>query len=201
MPRRTALIVPVPEAEPAVRELRAAHDSSAALGVPAHITLLSPFATVDRVDEEAVGATLAPFAAFDFTLDRVERFSQGVVWLHPEPSAPFASLTAAIVARWPEYPPYEGVHAEVIPHLTVSVPTPVVRNTVSRSPAVPCSDAPSPMPRARNTVSLPAAADPELLAAVDAALPIACRATEVRLLEETPGGRWMTRRTYVLGVA
>ena len=44
MPRRTALIVEVPEAEPAVGALRLEHDRSAARGVPAHITILFPFA-------------------------------------------------------------------------------------------------------------------------------------------------------------
>ena len=29
-------------------------------------------------------------------------------------------LTEAIVAEWPEHPPYEGVHETVIPHLTVA---------------------------------------------------------------------------------
>jgi len=120
MPRRTALIVPVPEAEPAVGKLRLAHDSSAAQGVPAHVTILFPFAPPDRVDEQAVGELLGPFRAFDFALDRVELFEDGTTWLRPEPSWPFVDLTAAVEERWPEYPPYEGAFDEVIPHLTVS---------------------------------------------------------------------------------
>jgi len=120
MPRRTALIVEVPEAEPAVGELRLEHDWSAARGVPAHITILFPFADADAVDEAALGQLFARFPAFDFTLDRVERFEDQVVWLHPEPSLRFVDLTAAVAERWPEYPPYEGAHDEPIPHLTVS---------------------------------------------------------------------------------
>jgi len=120
MPRRTALIVPVPEAEPAVGAIRLAHDGSAALGVPAHVTILFPFAPPDEVDEAALAALFARFRAFDFALDRVERFEDGLVWLAPRPSLPFADLTAAVWQRWPGYPPYEGVHDEVVPHLTVS---------------------------------------------------------------------------------
>jgi 2'-5' RNA ligase len=120
MPRRTALIVTVPEAEPAVGALRWEHDGSAPLGVPAHITILFPFAPPDEVDEEAVAELFARFRPFDFELDRVEGFEEGVVWLHPHPSAPFEDLIAAVWQRWPEYPPYEGLHDEVIPHLTVS---------------------------------------------------------------------------------
>jgi len=32
----------------------------------------------------------------------------------------FSDLTAAVWQRWPDHPPYEGVHDEAIPHLTVS---------------------------------------------------------------------------------
>ena len=120
MPRRTALIVEVPEAEPVVGELRLQHDRSAALGVPAHITILFPFADAAAVDEDALAQLFGRFPAFDFTLDRVERFDTGVVWLHPEPSFRFVDLTAAIAERWPEHPPYEGEFDEPIPHLTVS---------------------------------------------------------------------------------
>ena len=120
MPRRTALIVEVPEAEPAVGELRLQHDWSAARGVPAHITILFPFADAAAVDEDALAQLFGRFPAFDFTLDRIERFDTGIVWLHPEPSFRFVDLTAAIAERWPEHPPYEGEFDEAIPHLTVS---------------------------------------------------------------------------------
>jgi hypothetical protein len=120
MTRRTALIVPVPEAEPVVGAIRLAHDSSAALGVPAHITILFPFLRSDELDEAALRALFARFPAFDFALDGVERFEDGHVWLHPDPSWRFADLTAAVWQRWPTHPPYAGSFDEVIPHLTVS---------------------------------------------------------------------------------
>jgi 2'-5' RNA ligase len=117
---QTALIVVVPEADAYVRDIRLQHDSSAVLGVPAHITLLYPFAGSDEVDEQALGELLAGHTAFEFVLDRIERWNDGIVWLHPEPSQPFAELTAAIWRRWPDYPPYAGTIERVIPHLTVS---------------------------------------------------------------------------------
>jgi hypothetical protein len=120
MPRRTALIVEVPEAEPAVGALRLEHDSSAALGVPAHVTILFPFVAPDDIDDNALEQLFARFRPFAFTLDRVERFDDGVTWLHPEPSLPFVDLTAAVAQRWPDHPPYEGAFDEPIPHLTVS---------------------------------------------------------------------------------
>jgi hypothetical protein len=41
------------------------------------------------------------------------------VWLDPEPPAPFVAMTEALVARF-GYPPYESLHDEVIPHVTVA---------------------------------------------------------------------------------
>jgi 2'-5' RNA ligase superfamily len=125
MPRRTALIVPVPEAEPTVGALRLRHDSSAARGVPAHVTVLFPFLPPEEIDAAVLEVVFAGFPAFEFELDRVERFEDGVVWLHPEPSAPFVDLTAVVHEHWPDYPPYEGVFDKVIPHLTVSDSGPV----------------------------------------------------------------------------
>jgi hypothetical protein len=117
---RTALIVVVPEAEPAVRELRLAHDWSAALGVPAHITILFPFAAPAEIDEAGIAEAVSSVPAFDFALDRVERLDDGLVWLRAEPSELFVALTAAVWRRFPDYPPYEGAHDVLIPHLTVS---------------------------------------------------------------------------------
>jgi hypothetical protein len=117
---RTALIVPVPEAEPQISELRLAHDSSAARGVPAHVTILFPFLETGELEEAAVAELIAHFPAFDFELDRVERFPDGTTWLRPVPSTPFVDLTAAVWQRWPERPPYGGTFDEVIPHVTIS---------------------------------------------------------------------------------
>jgi hypothetical protein len=121
MPRRTALIVPVPEAEPRVAELRLRHDPMAALGVPAHVTVLFPFAPPDEVDDAGVAELATAHAPFAFELTETRRFGEDVTYLAPEPAAPFSALTDAAAARWPEYPPYEGVHEIVIPHLTLAL--------------------------------------------------------------------------------
>ena len=90
-------------------------------GVPAHVTVLFPFLEPEAIDEEVVATLLAPFAAFDFTLDRLERFEDGTPWLHPSPPTRFVDLTAAVWQRWPEHAPYEGAFDEIIPHVTVTV--------------------------------------------------------------------------------
>jgi 2'-5' RNA ligase len=119
----SAIIVPVPAAEPLVGSLRARHDPSAGAGMPAHVTLLYPFLAPGRIDagvERSLAEAVARFRAFEFALARVDRFP-GVLYIAPEPAVPFAGLTAALVARWPECPPYEGRYDDVVPHLTVAI--------------------------------------------------------------------------------
>ena len=48
----SALLVEVPEAEPLVRQWRMDLDPHAALGVPAHITVLFPFAPPPLISDE-----------------------------------------------------------------------------------------------------------------------------------------------------
>ena len=119
----SALIIDVPEAEPLVGEWRAKYDSSAQHGVPAHITVLYPFMPTEVIDEQLHADLRALFAAhpaFTFRLSHVARFPDAVAWLAPDPAEPFKTLIEAIASQYPDYPPYEGIHEEVIPHLTVA---------------------------------------------------------------------------------
>jgi 2'-5' RNA ligase len=119
---RTALIIAVPEAEALVGDWRERYDN-ASLGIPAHVTLLFPFVPSEKVDDALLAELRELFAAqpaFSFSLPRVARFPE-VAWLAPEPATPFRRLTELIYSRYPDYPPYEGVHDEIIPHLTVGV--------------------------------------------------------------------------------
>ncbi len=106
---------------PGLARLRLGDDMAAAVGAPPHITLLYPFVPVDRLRPE-VRRDLAGIAAsvepFEVRFARVGRFPTAI-YLVPEPSAPFAALTAAIEARFPDHPPYEGAFDDVIPHLTL----------------------------------------------------------------------------------
>lgn len=110
--------IPVP---PAVARLRAQWDPVAALGVPAHITILFPFVPAGRL-RPATRAELAEVARglepFDVRFSRVGRFPS-VVYLAPEPAHPFIGLTGSVAARFPGHLPYGGVFEEVVPHLTI----------------------------------------------------------------------------------
>jgi 2'-5' RNA ligase len=118
---RTAVIVPVPAAAPVVdrwRELTC--NAKPSLGIPPHITLLFPFVTPvtgELVSE--LGGVFAQVPAFSLELGMVGRFP-GVVYLAPEPTAPFAELTAELVRRHPDHQPYGGEAFPVVPHLTIA---------------------------------------------------------------------------------
>jgi 2'-5' RNA ligase len=166
---RTALIIEVPEAEPLVREWRLRYDN-ASIGVPAHVTLLSPFVAAEHFDDVLLDKLRRLFAEhepFAFSLTRLEEFPDETVWLAPEPAEPFRRLTEAIAARYPAYPPYEGVHDEVIPHLTVT----------------------------SGDASLRTQLEPVL----EPYLPIAARADDVTLLVENEDGHWRVGTRFALG--
>jgi len=119
---QTGFIVRVPQAELQVAGLRDRFDTSAALGVPAHITLLFPFMPPEAVDGavlQGIRDALAGACAFDFVLASAARFP-ATAYLAPEPAAPFVELTERLARRFPDYPPFGGEFASVIPHLTVA---------------------------------------------------------------------------------
>ena len=119
-PTRSALIIPVPEAEPLVAPHRDRLDPVAALGVPAHITALYPFLPPSDLDKEAE-IKLAELAggvpAFRVDLIDVRRFPD-VLWLAPSPPDPFITLTERASLMF-GLAPYGGLHDTIIPHLTV----------------------------------------------------------------------------------
>jgi 2'-5' RNA ligase len=176
MSAESALVLLVPEAEALVKPFRDRHDPAAAVGMPAHITLLYPFRQPDEVDGpvlDGLHQCFAGFAPFRFALTAIRRFESpiAVLYLAPEPTEPFCELTQAIWQHFPETPPYGGRHAEITPHLSVA------------------------------QVSDPTQLDPiaERFAAASCdILPLHTTAAEVALMD-TRSGRWQTRTTFSLG--
>ena len=172
----SALVLLVPEAEALVRPFRDRHDPAAAAGMPAHITLLYPFKPPDAIDAtvlDGLRQSFASFTAFPFALAATRRFESpdAVLYLAPEPAAPFRALTSAIWQRHPETPPYGGRHADVIPHLSVA--------------------------HVADQAELDAIAE-RFAPAAAAVLPIRPLAAEVALMD-TISGRWQTRTVFSLG--
>ena len=169
---RTGLIVEVPTADEIVGEWRARLDPRAALGVPAHVTLLYPFAPADRVDAEleAVREVLSTAEPFDYRLDATGWFEPGVLWLAPRPADHFRDLTARLAERFPAYPPYEGAFDDPMPHLTVG-----------DSPAI------DQLQAAERDIAT--------------RLPIVASARSVRLMIEQADGGWRRAAEFPLGSA
>jgi 2'-5' RNA ligase len=170
----SALVVLVPEAEALVKPFRDRYDPSAAVGVPAHITLLYPFKPPDEVG----GAVLdklchgfARFAPFRFALAQIRRFPAEVLYLAPEPDEPFRRLTLAISDWYPETPPYGGKWPDIVPHLSVA--------------------------RLADEQELDRIAD-EFAQASRGILPIRATAAEVALMDNR-SGRWQARATLGFG--
>ena len=167
--RQSAILVPVPAAEPVVAVHRLQHDPVAAAGVPAHITLIVPWLPPDDIGPEdlaELGDALAGVDPFEFHLNAVGWFGRAVLWLAPDPVAPFVKLTAMLAERFAT-PPYDGDFDEVVPHLTVAHAT----DGVELGPVA------------------------EQLAA---SLPVPCVASEAWVMVGD-GRTWSTRARYPLG--
>jgi 2'-5' RNA ligase len=120
------LQVPVPQLEEFVRGRTIHYDASYLSPDPAyvhaHVTALGPFASELTPDiERRVAAVAAETPAFDFVLERIGRFEDGIIHLVPDPDEPFRKLTARLAAEFPEHPPYEGRFGDVAPHLTLDL--------------------------------------------------------------------------------
>jgi hypothetical protein len=120
--RGSVLLIEVPEAEPAVQSLRQQLDANAALGIPAHITVLYPFMPADAIDDVVLAGLkglFAPVSQFGIRLDRTGWFGDNVLWLGPDDDAPLRALTDRAWQAFPAFPPFRGQFDDVIPHLTV----------------------------------------------------------------------------------
>jgi 2'-5' RNA ligase len=154
--------------------LRAQRDWAASVGVPAHVTVLFPFVPAVRLvpavrrELAAIGRTVEPF---EVRFEQVGRFP-GVVYLAPEPAATFSALTAAVHARFPDFPPYEGVFEVVLPHLTITEPN---------------EDEPD------------EAALDAIAGAAARELPFGARVSRLEVLVEGDDGRWRGRWRISLG--
>jgi hypothetical protein len=119
---QSALVVLVPEAEAIVGRYRQRYDPSAAVGMPAHITLNYPFLPGEPVNAATIDQLRVLFSRFPplrFSLIEAREFFD-TVYLAPHPEEPFMDLIQAVVAQYPQSPPYGGMFAEVVPHLSLA---------------------------------------------------------------------------------
>jgi 2'-5' RNA ligase len=117
----TALVALLPELEPMIGAWRHRYTGDGARGMPPHVTLIIPFADSSEVDDllEPLARVLGAFAPFETALRGTARFP-GLLYLRPEPPEPFAAITEALAHAFPDFPPYAGEFAEIVPHITVA---------------------------------------------------------------------------------
>jgi hypothetical protein len=171
---RSALVVPL-RLPIGLARLREREVENARLGVPPHVTILSPFIAIDQLNRRVsatVGEIVGRTKAFDVDVVAVRRwppsdFGPGVVWLEPEPAEPFVGLTRAIWAAYPDCPPYGREDDDLQAHITIAVDDPTRFDAVETEAA--------------------------------RSVPFQRRVTTVSLLAEGPDGRWRTRRRFALG--
>lgn len=122
----SVLLIPIPELEPFVLPRTGHYDGDYVSADPAfvhaHVTALGPFLRPEAVDARAealvreIARTTAPF---DFSLDRIDTFPNGIIHLVPDPEEPFRELTRRLCDAFPSFPPYAGEFGDVRPHLTL----------------------------------------------------------------------------------
>jgi hypothetical protein len=168
---RSALSLVIRDADPfdAVRRDFAARP--VAQGIPFHVTLLYPFAPRDELSAPFLADARDFFACqapLEFALTRIAHWPT-VVYAVPEPDGRLIRCMRALHARYPQWPPYEGIHDTVLPHATlgVDIDAEAVRGEIERR--------------------------------VAPHLPHPCSFSEVTVLEEFTPERWRERATFSLG--
>jgi 2'-5' RNA ligase len=117
---RTALVLVLDDARPALEPVRAEFDSEAvARGIPLHVTVLFPFVAPGAVPLSELERLFVSTAPLQFSLTRLAEFP-GVVYAVPEPDGELLALIREVHRRFPDTPPYEGAFDSVIPHATLS---------------------------------------------------------------------------------
>ncbi len=131
----TALIIPVRLPAP-LEALRRRAIPDAGLGLPAHVTLLYPFARREALDRDVhalLARVLAGVDAFEFEL-RGRATWPDVLFVSVEPDLPFRSLHEDLAAAFPAYPIYGG-RFDFVPHVTIAEGAFAVLPEVADDPA------------------------------------------------------------------
>jgi 2'-5' RNA ligase len=117
----TALVALFPELEPLLGPWRRRYTGDGPRGMPPRVTVIFPFADSAEADDllEPLGRVFGAFAPFEIALRETARFP-GLLYLRPDPGDTFVAITEALVHAFPDFPPYSGEFAEIVPHVTVA---------------------------------------------------------------------------------
>ena len=111
------LLLITPGAEPLVAKWRAEHDVYARHGIPAHVTVRTPFLPSEQWSDPRLAA-LCELLPVEVTLARLEN-RPGALVIVVEPDDGLREITAAVGSAWPILPPHKGNRPDLAYHLTV----------------------------------------------------------------------------------
>jgi hypothetical protein len=111
------LLLITPDAEPLVGRWRAEHDVAARYGIPAHVTVRTPFLPPEQWSDPAL-SSLARFLPIEVTLARLED-RPGALVVVVEPDDELRELTEAVGLQWPTLPPHKDNRPDLAYHFTV----------------------------------------------------------------------------------
>jgi 2'-5' RNA ligase len=120
---RTAIAIGLDELAPTVAAARYDLDRYGADEIELHVTLLYPFVPKQELGPDVVDSLRSFFAgrpAPVFSLASVESFDEGVTYAAPRPDGQLVRLVGELAERYPETPPYGGIHDDVVPHATLA---------------------------------------------------------------------------------
>ncbi|WP_169747994.1 2'-5' RNA ligase family protein [Pseudonocardia acaciae] len=168
-PDRTALLLPVPAADPLLSRVAEGHPATVRAGLPAHLTVLYPFVPAAQLGPATLNACAriaerAVPIAVRFTACRVRG---NLVYIAPEPVEPVDALVGAVRQRWPELVPYGGRFPDAPAHVTLALDAPPADHA-------------------------------DILRRVDPLLPVADTLDELVLVVSGPDG-WVARSRWPLG--
>lgn len=171
-PGSTAIVVATPEVESLTGAVYRAHSNAGREGMFPHITLLVPFVPAPKIEvgvEARLRAVLKRFQPFNYELVRLARLAEEGV-LYFAPE-PAAPFVDLITALCAEFPDHP--------------PYDGIHDTI--------------VPHATVAVSGDARFLDQLAAELEPYVPVAARASEVRLVERGGDMKWRLRTTYPLG--
>ena len=111
------LLLITPDAEPLVGSWRAEHDAAARYGIPAHVTVRTPFLPPERWRDPEL-SLLETYLPIEVTLSRLEDRPGALVVL-VEPDDALREITQAVDSQWPTLPPHRDNRPDLAYHVTV----------------------------------------------------------------------------------
>jgi hypothetical protein len=111
------LLLITPDADSLVGRWRAEHDVAARFGIPAHVTVRTPFLQPECWRDPAL-SLLERFLPIDVTLSHLEN-RPGALVLIVEPDDELREITEAVGLAWPTLPPHKDNRPDLAYHMTV----------------------------------------------------------------------------------